>query len=191
MTRDLVIPAGLERVDIPPEAGDLPVPHFVDLFIRDAENRAEEYDARVGSGSFIPSDTRYAFQVLQWLLRTGALNRGAALLEWGSGQGVLAIFASLLGLNAVGVEIDEVLVREATALAARYDSKARFVHGSYDAATPGLPVYTAAKRQTVYVYPWPGEERYFLHLFQATAGVGALLLMSLGPEDIRVLRKTG
>lgn len=60
MVRDLTIPKGLERVDIPPEASELPVPYFVDVFIRDAENRAEEYGDRVGSGSFIPSDTRYA-----------------------------------------------------------------------------------------------------------------------------------
>lgn len=191
MEQNLVIPDGLERVDIPPAAGDVPVPHFVDLFIRDAEDRAEEYDARIGGGSFIPSDTRYAFQVLQWLLRSGALTRGASLLEWGSGQGVLAIFASLMGLDAMGVEIDEVLVREATLLAARYDSKARFVHGSYDSATPGMKTYTAAKYQAVYVYPWPGEERYFLHLFLVTAKIGALLIMGLGPEDILVVRKTG
>jgi hypothetical protein len=189
MHRDPGMTAGLERVEVPPEAGDLPVPHFVDLFIRDAEDRAEDYGERAGNGSFVPSDARYAFQVLQWLVRTGALAKGASFLEWGSGQGLVAILASLLGLDAEGVEIDEPLVREAVALAARYDAPARFIHGSYDPATPGMKVLTAAKRNAVYVYPWPREEGFFLQLFAATAPAAALLLMCLGPEDIRVYRR--
>lgn len=191
MPRDFPIPAGLERVAVTPEAAELPVPHFVDLFIRDAEDRAEAYGDRAGGGSFVPSDTRYAFQVLQWLLRSGALSKGAAFLEWGSGQGLASIFASLLGLSAVGVELDEELVRESTALAARYDASARFIHGSYDPATPGVKTVTARHRAAVYVYPWPGEETYFLQLFHATASPGALLLMCLGPEEVRIFRKTG
>lgn len=191
MRRDPAMPSGLERMEIPSEAGDLPVPHFVDLFIRDAEDRAETYGDRPGNGSFIPSDARYAFQVLQWFLRTGALAKGAAFLEWGSGQGLVAILAALLGFDALGVEIDESLVAEAVALAARYDSQARFVHGSYDPATAGLKIFTAATCDAVYVYPWPREEGFFLRLFAATAPAGALLLMCLGPEDIRVYRKKG
>ena len=189
MTRSLIIPNGLETVEIPPEAGDMPVPHYVDSFIRDAEDRAEEYGERAGNGSFIPSDARYAFQVLQWLMRNGALRKGAAFLEWGSGQGVVAILASFLGCESFGVEIDEALVKEAKGLAARYDSRARFDHGSYDPGTPGVDYYGAEKRDAVYVYPWPGEEGCFLRLFDSGAAVGALLLMCLGPEDVRVFRK--
>lgn len=185
------MPAGLERVEVPPEAGDLPVPRFVDAFIRDAEDRAEEYGGRAGQGLFVPGDYRYAFQILQWLLRMPALPKGAAFLEWGSGQGMVAILASLLGYEAVGVEIDEALVRESRELAARYDAKARFEQGSYDPAVPGLEVFTAKKRDVVYVYPWPGEEPFFLRLFGGTAEAGAFLLMCLGPEEIRVYRKKG
>ena len=185
------MPDPLERVSVPPEAGDLPVPRFVDCFIRDAEDRAEEYGDRAGKGLFVPGDYRYAFQILQWLLRTKAADKGAAFLEWGSGQGMVTILAALLGYDAVGVEIDEALVRESRELAARYDAPARFEQGSYDKATPGLKVFTAKKRAVVYVYPWPGEEPFFLQLFTETAGPGAFLLMCLGPEDIRVYRKKG
>ncbi len=186
------MPPGLERMEIPPEAGDLPVPRFVDCFIRDAEDRAEEGGERAGRGLYVPGDHRYAFQVLQWLLRTKALAPGAAFLEWGSGQGMVAILASLLGFDAMGVEIDEALVRESRELAARYGAGARFERGSYDPAGPaGAKVITAAKRAVVYVYPWPGEEAFFLGLFEATAEAGAILLMCLGPEDIRACRKKG
>jgi hypothetical protein len=186
------IPASLERVAVPSEAGDLPVPRFVDCFIRDAEDRAEEMGDRGGKGLFVPGDYRYAFQILQWLLRAGRVVKGASFLEWGSGQGMVAILAALLGYDAIGVEIDEALVKESRELARRYDAAARFELGSYDPDTEGLKVFTAEKRAVVYVYPWPGEEMFFLHLFADTADAGAFLLMCLGPEDIRVYgRKDG
>ncbi len=191
MSRECAIPDPLERVGVPPEAGDLPVPRFVDCFIRDAEDRAEEYGDRAGKGLFVPGDYRYAFQILQWLLRTQAAAQGAAFLEWGSGQGMVTILAALLGYDAVGVEIDAALVRESRELAARYDTQARFEQGSYDPASSGLKVFTAKKRAVVYVYPWPGEEPFFLRLFAETADPGAFLLMCLGPEDIRTYRKKG
>ena len=191
MSRECAIPVPLERVSVPPEAGDLPVPRFVDCFIRDAEDRAEAYGDRAGKGLFVPGDYRYAFQILQWLLRTKAADKGTAFLEWGSGQGMVTILAALLGYDAVGVEIDEALVRESRELAARYDTQARFEQGSYDPASSGLKVFTAQKRAVVYVYPWPGEEPFFLQLFAATADPGAFLLMCLGPEDIRTYRKKG
>ena len=101
MDRDRGMPEGLERVVVPPEAGELPVPRFVDCFIRDAEDRAEEYGARPGKGLFFPGDYRYAFQILQWLLRTKAAAKGASFLEWGSGQGMVTILAALLGLSSM------------------------------------------------------------------------------------------
>ena len=189
MTGEYAIPAELERIAVPPEVGDLPVPRFVDRFLDDAADRAETYDARVGNGRFVPGDARYAFQILQWLLRTGATAKGAAFLEWGSGQGMATILAALLGYDAVGVEIDAELVKESRELAARYDVKARFEHGTYDASRPGLKVFAARRRAAVYVYPWPGEEPFFLRLFADTADAGAHLLMCLGPEDIRVFRR--
>ena len=191
MTAAYAIPAELEPVPVPSEAGDLPVPRFVDCFIRDAEEREAEYSVGASHKKFVPGDHRYAFQVLQWLLRQGAAAKGDAFLEWGSGLGMVTILAALLGFDAAGVDIDEKLVQVARELAARYDVKARFEHGTYDEAVPGLKVFTAKKRAAVYGYPWPGEEPFFLRLFAQTAAAGAHLLLGLGPEDIRVYRKKG
>ena len=185
-------PDGLERLEVPASVGDFPVPRYVDFFIRDAEDRAEAYwDLAGKGGSFVPGDGRYAYQVLGWLLRSGWLKAGASFLEWGSGQGMVGMLASFWGLEAMGVEIDSTLVEEAKSLARRYDSPARFIHGSYNPADAPATVVTAAKRDVAYVYPWPGEEDFFLRLFDSTASPGALLLMCLGPEDIRVYRKKG
>ncbi len=183
------IPAALAPVELPPEAGDVPVPRYVDCFLDDAEDRVEELEARMRNGRFVPGDCRYAYQVLAWLLGTGRIRPGAAFLEWGSGQGMVTILAALLGYAATGVEIDEALVQEARELAGRYDAPARFEHGTYDARAAGLKVITAKKRTVVYVYPWPGEEPFFLQLFAETAPSGAWLLMGLGPADIRVFRR--
>ena len=191
MSRDFAMPPGLERVDVPPAAGELPVPRFVDCFIRDAEDRAEEFGDRAGKGLFVPGDYRCVFQILQWLLRTRAVGQGAAFLEWGSGQGMATILAALLGYDALGVEIDEALVKESRELASRYGVRARFEHGSYDQSKPGLKEFAAKRRAVVYVYPWPGEEPSFLRRFDDAADAGAFLLMCLGPEDVRVYRKKG
>ncbi|NLB65784.1 MAG: hypothetical protein GX803_04875 [Lentisphaerae bacterium] len=189
MTRTFFIPPGLGRVVIPPEAGDLPVPRYVDAFIRDAEDRAEDYDTDMAGGYFVPSDTRYFFQILQWLLEAGYLSRTGSFLEWGSGQGLATMFAAMLGLTAVGVEIDARLVAEAKGLAARYGVSARFVHGSYDPDRPGPEIVTAKGYDVVHVYPWPGEEGRCLQLFEATASPGALMMLCLGAEEIQLFRK--
>lgn len=190
MPQEFAIPSALERLPVPFEVGDLPVPRFVDAFLAGAEDRAEEYGDRPGGGLFVPGDGRYVFQVLQWLLRTDKLARGAAFLEWGSGQGLATIFAALLGFDALGVEIDAALVEESRELARRYDAPARFAQGSYEPGPPGRKVYTAKGRAVVYAYPWPGEEARFLELFAAAADAGAHLLLGLGAEDVRVYRKT-
>lgn len=189
MRDEFAIPPELERVAVPAAAGDLPVPRFVDSFIRDAEDRAEQYGGEVGLGRFVPGDIRYVFQVLHWLLRTQRAPPGAAFLEWGSGQGLATILAGTLGYDAMGVELDETLVKESRELAGRYDVRVRFAHGSYDPLVPGRQTFTAAKRAAVYAYPWPGEEPRLLQLFAATADAGAFLLLGLGPEDVRVYRK--
>jgi len=189
MTATWTIPVHLEPIPVPPEAGDLPVPHYVDCFIRDAEQAAEELGPEAGGGQYVPSDYRYAFQVLQWLLQSQKVSRGATVLEWGSGQGMVTIMAALLGYRALGVERDVQLVRAARDLAARFDVAARFVQGTYDPAVPGLKPVPAQKRDVIYAYPWPGDEPACLQLFAQMASPGAYLLTCLGPEDIRAYRR--
>ncbi len=191
MLREYGVYPGLERVEVPFEAGEADVPRYVDCYIQDAERRAEGYPPDMGGGRFAAGDYRYAFQVLLWLLRTKRIARGARFLEWGSGQGMVAILAQLLGMEATGVELDPRLVAESRELAARFDTLARFVHGTYDPESqdPDLDLVDAEGRAAVYVYPWPGEEAFFLRLFEDTADDGAFLLMCLGPEDIRLYRK--
>ena len=99
--------------------------------------------------------------------------------------------ASLLGMKATGVECNARLVRAARELAERHGAeRARFVHGTYaPMAGSSLPVVDAKGKDVVYVYPWPGEEEFFLRHFAATAKEGARLLMGLGTLEMRAFRK--
>lgn len=187
----------LVPVDIPADWDDTEVPHFVDTLLDEAIDRAHELEELRAPASpaapldpFVAGDYRYAYQVLVQLLRHRLVAPRATWLEWGSGQGMTTVLAAMLGFRATGVELDLSLVREARALAERYDvPAARFIHGSYRPAGRHLPVLTAAGRDLVYVYPWPGEESFFLRLFEDTASSGALLLVATGPLAISAFRK--
>ncbi len=181
----------LTPVELPVEWADDDVPHYIDILIDEATDRAMELEEmRDEGGQFVAGDYRHAYQVLAGLLRTGEVAAGANWLEWGSGQGMTTVLAAMLGLRATGVELDLDLVREGRALAERYDVPgARFVHGTYRPMGPRLPLLTAAERDVVYVYPWPGEEAFFLRLFEETAPSGALLLVATPPLSISAFRK--
>lgn len=180
---------GLTEHPIPPETADIDVPHYIESFIRDADDAALEFEHQTGLENFVQSDYRYAFQVLCWLLRTQKAVKGAPFLEWGSGQGMVSILASLLGYAATGVELHPALIREAKRLSSRFEVNVRWIHGSFRQNPPATFV-SAEGFRIVYVYPWPGEEAYFHNLFAATAPENAYLLFYLGPEDIRLFQKT-
>jgi len=73
------------------------------------------------------------------MAREAPLRRGDVLVDLGSGLGRVAILAHLLsGARAHGVEIQEALVREATACCARLGLSADVTFTCADAASSGL-----------------------------------------------------
>jgi hypothetical protein len=119
-------------------------------------------------------------------------------LEWGSATGVVVIMADLLGFDAFGIELDSGLVSIARQLADRYESRARFVAGSFLPAgyrwrpptgdgrlgTIGQGVSAYAELgyglddfDVVYAYPWSGEEVMMLDLMQSYGNSKASLLL--------------
>lgn len=123
---------------------------------------------------------------------------GLRFLELGSATGVISIMADLLGYDAQGIEIDDSLVKTARALAARYESGARFVTGSFlptgfrFAGSDGdgrlgtigesASAYPALGRlledyDVVFAYPWPGEEPMIHALMRAYGRAGARLIL--------------
>ncbi len=143
--------------------------------------------------SFVPAEYD---EVLRALLE--ARSTGGRFLEMGSGLGVIAIMADLLGFEAYGIEIVEELVAESRRLAGRFESEARFVNGSFlpadfkwvsdagdsrlgaigigDSAYPELG-FKLADFDWVYAYPWPGEGEVLRGLMDSQGGAGARLLL--------------
>ena len=134
---------------------------------------------------------------------------GLRFLEWGSASGVITIMADLLGFQACGIELEGELVGIAEALAARYDSKARFVEGSflpqgYVWRPPGGDGRMGTIGQgpsgylqlghrldefdLVFAFPWGGEEPLMLDLMATYGSPEALLLLNTVNDGVRVYR---
>jgi hypothetical protein len=119
-------------------------------------------------------------------------------LEWGAATGVITIAADLLGFDAYGIELEPDLVATARALAKRYDSRARFVAGSFlptgyrwrsrdgDARTGTLGTGESGYRElgyalddfdVVFGYPWDGELELMVDLMNRYGRADAILLL--------------
>lgn len=161
--------------------------------LREKINRLQEegneifhrFDLEVRQKEFHPFVPVNYEEVLQKLLPLQ--KPGLKFLEWGSGTGVIAIMADLLGFEAYGIELDADLVAIARQLADTYESNARFAVGSFlpegytwrdqygDTRTGtlgkgrsgylelGIPL---EEFDIVYGYPWDGEEAIMLDIMK-------------------------
>jgi hypothetical protein len=156
----------------------------------------DRFDREVRDQNFHPFVPGDYGGVLQTLLEFRA--PGRTFLEWGSATGVVVIMADLLGFDAHGIELDAGLVSIARDLAVRYESRARFVAGSFlpsgyrwrpktgdgrlGTIGQGVSAYAELGRglddfDLVYAYPWTGEEVMMLDLMQAYGNSKAHLLL--------------
>ncbi len=134
---------------------------------------------------------------------------GARFLEWGSATGVITILADVMGFEAYGIELDASLVTTARALATRFDSRARFVSGSFiptgykwqsrevDDTTgntgAGPSGYLQLGRalddfDVVFGYPWGGEAPMMLDIMKRYGSPDALLLLHDTNDGVRAYR---
>ena len=134
---------------------------------------------------------------------------GLTFLEWGSATGVITIMADLLGYEAYGIELDASLVETARALARRFDSKARFVAGSFlpegyewkprdgdgrlGTIGQGRSGYLELGRSlddfdVVFGYPWAGEEAMMHDLMRCYGRRGARLIVHGTDRGVEVYR---
>ena len=142
---------------------------------------------------------------------------GLRFLELGSASGVITIMADLLGYDACGIELDDSLVATARDLAARFESGARFVAGSFipagfaykagagradvpPAAVPtghtppaGPSAYLQLGRalddfDVVFGYPWGGEEPTMLELMRCYGRPDALMLLHSVDRGVQAYR---
>ena len=167
----------------------------------------ERFDADVRDRAFHPFVAADYNVVCATLLANRAPN--LRFLEWGSATGVITIMADLMGFDACGIELDAALVDTARALAARFQSRARFVVGSMlpsgyrwrsiksarDTGTigEGPSGYlqlgaTLDDFDVVFGYPWGGEAPMMLDLMRQYGRPDALLLLNDATTGIRGYR---
>jgi hypothetical protein len=134
---------------------------------------------------------------------------GLRFLEWGSATGVITIMADLLGFEAYGIELDSSLVATAQNLAARFESRARFVAGSFLPDGYKIPLFEGDGRSgtlgsgrsgylelgrplddfdVVFGFPWDGEELTMLDLMKRYGSPDALLLINSVSGGVKAYR---
>jgi len=159
--------------------------------------------------NFVNCDFHLVDQAISWVVESHLL-AGNRFLEFGSGFGAATILASLHGLEAVGIEIEQPLVDEANKLADHLQVEADFYCGSFiprdiegyaDLAADVQHVDTSAGDvyqqmessiedfDLVFAFPWPGENGFFETVFERTAAQGALFMTYNGIEGIHLHRK--
>jgi hypothetical protein len=167
----------------------------------------EAFDRDVRDRGFHPFVSADYEVVRDALLRVRA--PGQRFLEWGSATGVITIMADMLGFDACGIELDGTLVKTARALAAKFESRARFVAGSFlptgyrwrsavgnaVSATTGdgpsgyLQLGAALDDfDVVFGYPWGGEAPMMMDLMRQFGRRDALLLLNDTNAGVRGFR---
>lgn len=109
--------------------------------------------------------------------------------EWGSGLGLVTMLASVLGMPATGIEIEEELVDLAQDFSQQFALPATFINASiYPDESPDLSI-NYKDVELFFAYPWPDEIAPMLALFKKVAVAGAILVVYHGGRNYRVLQR--
>ena len=201
----------LQSINIPETIREIQLSREAEALIDLANDRIEEFmlaDQQVIE-NFVTCDFWLVAQALEWIGRQHLL-AGDRFCEFGSGFGVAAMLAAIRGMESVGIEIESVLVEQASRLADDMELDARFFVGSFvprhdssliDAASDVRHVETEEGDvyqeiglgledfDLFFAYPWPGEHTFFEAVFDSGAPQNALLLSYRGREGMNLVRK--
>ena len=200
-------------VEVPLEVEPSPIPGPVKTLLDEADRRMEEFIYRrrdrpiVG---FVPSDWVSVYRALSRVSES-QLTQGNSFCEWGSGLGVVADLAAMLGYNSCGIEVEESLVEAARGLAEDFDLSVEFAEGSFIPTGTEVPIECLDEISwldvdshdgydqlglgpddfdLIFAFPWPSEVPAVTDLFEQFAAEGALLLLNCGEEEgLQLLRK--
>lgn len=205
----------LTDIDLPFDPID--VPDNVAEFLREADHRSREFVSRTPMAfrGFVPSDYVSVYHALRAVVEADVAC-GHLFCEWGSGLGVVASLAALIGFDACGIEIDRDLFDASLELAEDFGIPVEFINGSFisqgaddlvDRAFAdcdgGLSLEPHADHaydelglevgdfDVVFSFPWPNDEELTAALFERFAAHGALLLTHGDPDFMRLRRKVG
>jgi len=130
-------------------------------------------------------------------------------LEWGSGLGVVAIMASRIGFESVGIEAEPLLCDLSKDLIEEFESEAKIAQGSFipdafvwdpsqgdesektsiDAADAyGEIDLELSDFDVIYAYPWPTEHPLYHNILNEFGGPNVILLTYDAREGIGLVR---
>ena len=203
----------LTRLPIELRPGQV-APDLVMQFLSDARRRTDvfvEQHANDPAAGFVPSDYELVYDALKGLYEGCGLLPGPMFCEWGSGMGVIASMAAMIGFESIGIEIDARLVQASRQLARDHGiQRVQLVQGSYvpdghaceedfdEGHVMTLEQGHAAYEELgmdpddfdcVFAYPWPGEDEVVTAVFDRYAARGAVLLTYHGQDGIMARRK--
>jgi hypothetical protein len=199
----------MSAIDLSLLALEAGIPPDVKRFLREADQRIDDFQVWSRVPAFVPCDFEGTYRLLR-ALADSTLPRGMRFCEWGSGFGVAACLAAMVGFEACGIEIDGELVEHASQLAADFDLDVEFVRGSFippgfeerihkmgryawfttdaDSAYEELDL-DPDDMDVIFVYPWPDEEQVTVELFHRYGGTGAILATYHGGDDFKLRRR--
>ncbi len=195
----------LVKIELSVNGSDLP--SDVRVFLREAYLRVGQFvrNNPIRVSGFAPSGFATVYQSLRAIVEA-KLAPGDLFCEWGSGFGVVASLAGMLGFDAYGIEIDRNLYDASRSLAGEFELPVKFIHGNFiprgdfktvnEFATEGASAYQKLGLDVydfdvVFAYPWPSEERVIEELFERRAHEGALLMTFNQYNFVRLRRKVG
>ena len=169
------------------------LPANASRLIRDCKESSEGICARSsGRGDipkFVATDGSIGWNLLNSVQQQTCVDRNPVFCEWGSGVGLVTLLASLMGMSATGIEIEEELIDIAEGFSRQYKIPASFVHASVFLKDNPLPQINYSDVDIFYVYPWPNEIVKMISLFEQVARRGAILVCYHGGRNYRVLRR--
>ena len=193
-----------------------PLPEDVAEYLVAARERVSDFYARHEANDtrgFVPSDYVTICHVLR-MIEENSLACGTAFCEWGSGLGIVASMAAILGFDSCGIEIDRELFAESQELAQEFEIPVEFINGSFvpyeaeeliDVAfqenegelrltTFPDDAYQQLGQQIadfdlIFAFPWPNDEALTARIFDRFGADGALLLTYCEKDSVRLRRK--
>ncbi len=191
------------------------LPQNVRAFLLQAEKQICEFtlSRQLHVRGFISCSFEVAYLALRQIT-AARLTNGKMFCEWGSGFGVTAALAAMMGFEAYGIEIDTDLCDASHRLARQFDIPVRFVAGSFipegsfqmiaDARGKigGDLTLIAESDQAyeklgkeikefdlIFAYPWPNDKNLTETIFDSYASRGSLLLTYNGSGTVQLQRK--
>jgi len=200
--QNIAIPDSISKIDLSGNSAKL---------IDTANERIEAFmlaDTKVIE-NFVTCDFHLLGQSIDWI-QNNHLLAGQRFCELGSGFGVGALLAAASGMDAVGIEIEQVLVDQSNDLAEDLGNDAKFFCGSFvPRGVTGLTELGSDMKHVetheddvfdeigfgmedfdlFFAFPWPGEHIFFEAVFESAACDGAMLLTYRGREGMDLVRK--